>query len=218
MRGLRSCTAVAIVTMLGGMLGACGDGSDRTRVVDPDASSTASNGASGPSGLSVDSGLSFGRGVPVQFRVVVASTRGTCNAESAAECDVSDVDCAEPPERVDPTETVGLCDVAKQPDQQQQYRLAPADIVGGVESAEYGIPERMTSSAITFELGGEQADQLADLSRRLPPDQQFAIVVGGRVVSAPTFAGPIPDGEAQISGDFTVEEARDLAEALRSGG
>lgn len=38
----------------------------------------------------------------------------------------------------------------------------------------------------------------------------------GRVISAPTIQGPIP-GQTQITGDFTEEEARDLANSLKYG-
>jgi preprotein translocase subunit SecD len=45
----------------------------------------------------------------------------------------------------------------------------------------------------------------------------FAIVLDGRVISAPVIREPILGGQGQISGSFTVEEARDLALLLRAG-
>jgi SecD/SecF fusion protein len=46
----------------------------------------------------------------------------------------------------------------------------------------------------------------------------IAIVVDGVVFSAPGVAsGPIKGGRSQISGDFTLEEAWDLAGAVGSG-
>ena len=45
----------------------------------------------------------------------------------------------------------------------------------------------------------------------------FAIVLDGKVISAPTIQEPILSGSGQISGSFTVESANDLAIQLRSG-
>ena len=45
----------------------------------------------------------------------------------------------------------------------------------------------------------------------------FAIILDGEVLSAPNINEPILGGSAQISGNFTVESANQLAIALRSG-
>jgi len=47
--------------------------------------------------------------------------------------------------------------------------------------------------------------------------RQLAIVLDGRVHSAPVIRDRIPNGQAQISGNFTVEEASDLSLVLRAG-
>jgi preprotein translocase subunit SecD/SecD/SecF fusion protein len=47
--------------------------------------------------------------------------------------------------------------------------------------------------------------------------QQIAIVLDGTVQSAPVVREPILDGNTQISGDFTPEEARQLQTVLESG-
>jgi len=47
--------------------------------------------------------------------------------------------------------------------------------------------------------------------------KRFAIVLDGNVYSAPVIRERISGGEAQISGNFTMEEARDLAIVLRAG-
>jgi SecD/SecF fusion protein len=49
-----------------------------------------------------------------------------------------------------------------------------------------------------------------------PPDR-IAIVLDNYVYSAPGVQGEIPDGNSQISGDFTPEEAKDLANILKAG-
>lgn len=48
-------------------------------------------------------------------------------------------------------------------------------------------------------------------------NERFAIVLDGRVLSAPNIREPIPGGRGQISGGFTLQEAKDLAVLLRSG-
>lgn len=45
----------------------------------------------------------------------------------------------------------------------------------------------------------------------------MAIVLDGRVSSAPVIREPIPSGDASIHGSFSVEEAKDLAIVLRAG-
>ncbi len=47
--------------------------------------------------------------------------------------------------------------------------------------------------------------------------KRLAIVLDGKVQSAPVIREPIPSGQAQISGSFTVDEANDLAIVLRAG-
>ncbi|MBQ3039889.1 MAG: protein translocase subunit SecD [Alphaproteobacteria bacterium] len=48
-------------------------------------------------------------------------------------------------------------------------------------------------------------------------NERFAIVLDGRVLSAPTIREPIPGGRGQISGGFSLQGAKDLAVLLRSG-
>jgi preprotein translocase subunit SecD len=45
----------------------------------------------------------------------------------------------------------------------------------------------------------------------------FAIILDGKVLSAPVIEGPILGGNAQITGNFTVQSAHDLAVSLASG-
>src|SRR5690606_23171655 len=50
-----------------------------------------------------------------------------------------------------------------------------------------------------------------------PPQGRIAIVPDNVVFSAPCVQGQIPNGNSQITGNFTVEEAKDLANVLRAG-
>ncbi|MDD5136142.1 MAG: protein translocase subunit SecD [Candidatus Omnitrophica bacterium] len=47
--------------------------------------------------------------------------------------------------------------------------------------------------------------------------KRLAIVLDGKVVSAPVIREAIPSGQAQISGNFSVEQANDLSVILRAG-
>ena len=47
--------------------------------------------------------------------------------------------------------------------------------------------------------------------------KRLAIVLDGKVVSAPVIRSAIPGGQAMIEGSFTVDEANDLANVLESG-
>ncbi|MBL3656962.1 protein translocase subunit SecDF [Fulvivirga sediminis] len=49
------------------------------------------------------------------------------------------------------------------------------------------------------------------------PRGRIAIVLDNVVYSAPYVNGEIPNGNSQISGDFTIEEAKDLANILKAG-
>ena len=68
--------------------------------------------------------------------------------------------------------------------------------------------------SITFDqAGGAKFAKLTSENVNRP----FAIILDGKVISAPNINEPILGGSAQISGNFTVESANQLAIALRSG-
>ncbi|MFZ2587183.1 MAG: protein translocase subunit SecD [Alphaproteobacteria bacterium] len=75
---------------------------------------------------------------------------------------------------------------------------------------QYGTP----AVDIAFDRRGTQV--FADISTK-HVGQRFAIVLDGKVYSAPVFREPILGGRAQISGRFQVEEAQDLAAILNAG-
>ena len=47
--------------------------------------------------------------------------------------------------------------------------------------------------------------------------KRLAIVLDGKIISAPNINEPITSGNGMISGNFTFQEATDLALLLRSG-
>jgi preprotein translocase subunit SecD len=69
---------------------------------------------------------------------------------------------------------------------------------------------------IDFKLNAEGADIFGDFTGR-NVGKRLAIVLDGKVFSAPNINERIGGGAGQISGNYTVVEAKDLAIALRSG-
>lgn len=86
--------------------------------------------------------------------------------------------------------------------------------------------DHLTTASVGFDQYGQPIVQLqfddegAKLFDRVTFQsigKQLAIVLDGRVHSAPVIRDRIPNGQAQISGNFTVEEASDLSLVLRAG-
>lgn len=83
-----------------------------------------------------------------------------------------------------------------------------------LENASVRFGQQGTSVSIDFdETGAREFGQLT--ARNV--DRQIAIVLDGKVVSAPTVEQPIRGGQASITGRFSDQEARDLALMLRAG-
>lgn len=61
------------------------------------------------------------------------------------------------------------------------------------------------------------AQVTGDLATKQPPQNQFAIVLDGEVVSDPSVSTSIAGGQAEISGGFTQQSARDLSNVLSYG-
>jgi protein-export membrane protein SecD/preprotein translocase SecF subunit len=129
-------------------------------------------------------------------------------------------DCADiEPGRVTlPDEPLLTCDR----DLANRYLLGPADVVGtDIATATAGIPQGGVGWQVNLEFTSEGADKFfastQQLSQQQPPQDQFAIVLDGLVVSAPQVNEPIPGGRAQITGQFTQAEATALANVLQYG-
>lgn len=69
---------------------------------------------------------------------------------------------------------------------------------------------------VAMKLKGDGVKKFADLTKN-NIGRRLAIVLDGKIYSAPSINEAIPSGEAIISGRFTADEARDLAIVLRSG-
>ncbi|MCB2156324.1 protein translocase subunit SecD [bacterium] len=69
---------------------------------------------------------------------------------------------------------------------------------------------------VTLEFGPEGTEKFADVTR-YHTGEQFAIVLDGEVNSAPRINEPILTGRCEISGNFTQQDAHDLALVLKAG-
>ncbi len=69
---------------------------------------------------------------------------------------------------------------------------------------------------VTLKFNKEGAKKFAQVTTK-NVGKRLAIVLDGVVKSAPVIREPILSGDAQITGDFTVQEAQDLALVLRAG-
>ncbi len=104
-----------------------------------------------------------------------------------------------------------------------KYALAPADLVGtDIESATAGLPQQGAGGwQVDLQMTTEGAKKFADSTTKLSalesPNDQFAIVLDGVVISAPSVNEAILGGSAVISGSFTADEARALAQVLKYG-
>lgn len=85
-----------------------------------------------------------------------------------------------------------------------------------VEAAMVGIDQSTGQSMVMVTFDAAGASKFAQLSGA-NVGKPLAIVLDGKVLSAPVINEPITGGQAQISGGFTVEEANQLAVALQSG-
>ncbi len=69
---------------------------------------------------------------------------------------------------------------------------------------------------VSLELNDKGADIFADVTGR-NTGKRLAIVLDGEVHTAPVIRERIPSGRAQITGNFSVQDAKDIAIVLRAG-
>lgn len=91
-----------------------------------------------------------------------------------------------------------------------------AELTGDMlENAQYS-PDQNGQPAVSFRFNAVGAKRFCDLSRE-NQGRLFAIVLDSEVISAPVIREPICGGQGQISGNFSLQEASDLALLLRAG-
>jgi preprotein translocase subunit SecD len=104
-----------------------------------------------------------------------------------------------------------------------KYILGPTAVEGThLSGADAGLPQSGVGSwQVNLSFDGTGTKQFAqttkDLVGKQSPQNQFAIVLDGQVVSAPVVQSEIPTGQAEITGNFSQSEAKDLANVLKYG-
>lgn len=101
-----------------------------------------------------------------------------------------------------------------------------SEVIGGkrvVKSARQDIDEQnraVVSMSMESDAAKEWRRITKDAAESLKANKRYtyiAIVLDGIVYSYPRVENEIPNGQSQISGSFTIEEAKDLATVLSSG-
>jgi preprotein translocase subunit SecD len=129
------------------------------------------------------------------------------------------------------------CDDKPMPDQRDQPLIAcdddgnkyllSASMIQGTQltGAEAGIPQQQVQWVVNLTFDKTARETFANVTRQIVnasspltgQQKQFAIVLDGKVLSAPVVNGVIPNGRAEISGDFNQESAQSLANSLKYG-
>lgn len=119
--------------------------------------------------------------------------------------------------------------VACADDGSEKYILGPAEITGdkiadasyGPEQGQNGQPTGRTEVRLSFNKEGAKLfEQVTTRLGQYPqgtPQNRFAMVLDGEVISAPESRAVITDGNASITGNFTPASAKILADQLKFG-
>ncbi len=83
-------------------------------------------------------------------------------------------------------------------------------------NAQQTFDQRSGRPVVSFEFDAQGARRFGDATTA-NVGRRFAIVLDGVVITAPQIISPIVGGTGQITGDFTVESANNLAILLRAG-
>ncbi|WP_137120796.1 protein translocase subunit SecD [Segeticoccus rhizosphaerae] len=119
--------------------------------------------------------------------------------------------------------------VACQTDGREKFILGPSEVTGahisdasaGYQTGQNGVQTSVVEVALSFDKVGAQ--QFEKVTARLTPhpegdpQKRFAIVLDGQVISAPQSQAVIRDGRASITGNFTLDSAKLLADQLKFG-
>jgi len=104
-----------------------------------------------------------------------------------------------------------------------KYILAPAEVLGRQVTKASSVISTQNAAGwyVILDFNGEGTSKFGAMTTRLTslpsPQNQAAIVLDGLVYSAPRINEPINTGTAQITGNFTQEDAQDLANVLKYG-
>jgi preprotein translocase subunit SecD len=119
----------------------------------------------------------------------------------------------------DPEKPLVSCEWDPESQIAQKYLLSAALIEGTeLDSADAVIPQNEVNYVVSLDFNGSGTEKFTKISEALVgTEKQFAIVLDGQVLSAPTMEALITNGQAQISGNFTQASAKSLATSLKYG-
>ncbi|MEU9302260.1 protein translocase subunit SecD [Streptomyces sp. NPDC048269] len=103
-----------------------------------------------------------------------------------------------------------------------KWILGPAQVDGqDVKEAKGIIDPQRGAWIVTMQFTDKGADKFAkitgELATKQMPQNQFAIVLDGQVISDPSVSQALTGGNAEISGGFTQQSAQDLGNMLSYG-
>lgn len=108
--------------------------------------------------------------------------------------------------------------IAPGPLPSDRMRLEQRSLLEGahLSDARLGFDQTTGEPLVTFRLDKYGAKRFADITKE-NIGRALAVVLDGRVITAPVIRGIIGGGAGEISGGFSVAEAKDLALLLRAG-
>ncbi|HEX4411650.1 MAG TPA: protein translocase subunit SecD [Xanthobacteraceae bacterium] len=100
----------------------------------------------------------------------------------------------------------------------EKYLIEKRVLVSGADlvDAQPGFDQRSNEPIVSFRFNSSGARKFAEATQA-NVGKPFAIVLDNKVISAPVIREPILGGSGQISGNFNVQSANDLAILLRAG-
>lgn len=126
-------------------------------------------------------------------------------------------------EGVKPTDTVVACGKSGDGKGWDKFILGPSEVNGKEVDDAKAVYDTQGAAGwkVTMKFSGKGTKQFGDITGKLaskqPPQNEFGIVMDGEVVSAPYVRQALTTGDAEISGSFTQDEAKDLANILSYG-
>ncbi len=107
-------------------------------------------------------------------------------------------------------------------DRTVKYILGPVELDGSsIDDATFGLQQTNGLWAVNLDFDDEGTETFGEISQRLygadPPLNQFAFVLDGYVLSAPSMNQVILGGNPSITGSFTQETSKILADQLKYG-
>lgn len=94
-----------------------------------------------------------------------------------------------------------------------------APLTGETVVAASAQPDQQNNIAVSLKMNATGARIWGQMTTKAAQDnnREIAILLDNEVVSAPRVINPITTGDSQITGSFTLEEAKDLANILQVG-